>query len=100
MTIESIVSYVGDIDGTIRSRINSGAHIEFVGGKEPEDNIFKLNATTQSVEKNTFDELLDAISAMIFPESAKWITVYRGGIAAPTQLSPTPWALFRIYSEQ
>ena len=99
MTIQSIANYVGDIDCAIRSFINSNAKIEFVGGKEPKDNIAKLNATTQSVEANSFDDLLAAIADMEFPESAKFIAVYRGGIAKPTLMSPTPWALFRIYSE-
>ena len=97
MTIESIVS---DIDRAIMSCMNTSAQIEFVGGKEPEDDIFKLNATTQSLERETFDDLLKAISDMAFPDSARFITVYRGGIAKPTLMSPTPWALFRIYSEQ
>ncbi len=97
MTIQSIVS---DIDRAIMSCMNTSAQIEFVGGKEPEDNIFKLNATTQSLERETFDDLLKAIADIEFPESAKFISVYRGGIAKPTLMSPTPWALFRIYSEQ
>ena len=100
MTIQSIVSCVGDIDGAIKSCINSSAQIEFVGGKEPENDIFKLNATTQSVEAISFDDLIVAIANIDFPKTAKWITVYRGGIAKPTPMSPTPWAVFRIYSEQ
>jgi hypothetical protein len=80
--------------------MNTSAQIEFVGGKEPEDDIFKLNATTQSVEAGSFDDLIVAIASIDFPKSAKMITVYRGGIAKPTLMSPTPWALFRIYSEQ
>lgn len=82
------------------SCMNTSAQIEFVGGKKPEDDIFKLNATTQSVEAGSFDDLIGAIASIDFPKSAKWITVYRGGIAKPTLMSPTPWALFRIYSEQ
>jgi hypothetical protein len=97
MTIESIVS---DIDRAIMYCMNTSAQIEFVGGKEPEDNIFKLNATTQSLERETFEDLLKAIADIEFPESAKFISVYRGGVAKPTLMSPTPWALFRIYSEQ
>ena len=88
-----------EIDIAIKDCINSKAQIEFVGGKEPEDNIVKLVTTSQSAERETFSDLLKAIADMVFPNNAKWITVYRGGIAEPTLMSPMPWVLFRIYSE-